>query len=95
MGFFAENAWEELETWVLAGVDLPNDWRWAHVRDEVHVKEQYFEPLAALRGVANSQGGGRKALADEASRHIAAIQRKCPEDSNALAERLETGIRGA
>ena len=26
--FFAENAWEELETWILAGLSLPNDWRW-------------------------------------------------------------------
>ena len=91
--FLAENAWEELETWVLAGVDLPNNWRWADVRAEVHVKEQYFEPLAAQRGIANSQGGGRKALAEEASRRVRAIRRKCPEDFNALAQRLESGIR--
>ena len=88
--FFAENAWEELETWVLAGVDLPNNWRWAEVRAEIHVKEQYFEQLAALRGVANSQGGGRKVLAEEASRRVRAIRRKCPEDFDALARRLET-----
>ena len=25
--FLAENAWEELETWTLAGLSLPNDWR--------------------------------------------------------------------
>ena len=24
--FLAENAWEELETWTLAGLDLPSDW---------------------------------------------------------------------
>ncbi len=93
--FFAENAWEELETWVLAGLDLPGEWRWADVRAEIHVKEQYFEPLAALRGVANSTAGGRKALAEEASRRIPAIRRKCPEDFNALAERLETGLQAA
>ncbi len=89
VGFFTENAWEELKTWVLAGVDSPNNWRWADVRAAIHVKEQYFEPLAALRGVANSQGGGRKVLAEEASRRIRAIRRKCPEDFNALAERIE------
>ena len=88
--FFAENAWEELETWVLAGLNLPGNWRWADVRAEIHVKEQYFEPLAVQRGVDNSQGGGRKALAEEASRRILAIRRKCPEDFNTLAERLET-----
>ncbi len=88
--FFAENAWEELETWVLAGVDPPRDWRWADVRAEVHVKEQYFEPLAIQRGVANSPDGGRKALAEEAGRHIPAIRRKCPEDFDALARRLQS-----
>ena len=93
--FFAANAWEELETWVLAGVNLLGEWRWADVRAEIHVKEQYFEPLAVQRGVANSQGGGRKALAEEASRRIRAIRRKCPEDFDALAVRLEAGIQAA
>ena len=93
--FFAENAWEELETWVLAGLDLPGEWRWADVRTEIHVKEQYFEPLAIMRGLAGSTGGGRRALAEEASRRILAIRRKCPEDFNALAERLETGVQAA
>ncbi len=91
--FFAENAWEELETWVLAGLDLPGEWRWACVRAEIHVKEQYFEPLAVMRGLSHSTGGGRRALAEEASRRILAIRRKCPEDFNALAERLEAGIQ--
>ena len=40
--FLAENALEEIETWVLAGLDLPNQWRRADVRPEVHVKELYF-----------------------------------------------------
>ena len=29
--FLAENAWEELETWVLAGLDLPAQWDWKTV----------------------------------------------------------------
>ena len=90
--FFAENAWEEVETWVLAGVDLPADWRWADVRSEVQVKEGYFEPLAELRGLSDSPGGGRKELAEEASRQIPAIQQKCMEDFDALAQRLERHI---
>ena len=88
--FFAENAWEEIETWVLAGLDLPNEWRWADVRAEVQVKETYFEPLAARRGLSESPGRGRQALGEEASRRIDAIRRKCPEDFDALARRLET-----
>ena len=90
--FLAENAWEEIETWVLAGMDLPRNWRWADVRAEVQVKERYFEPLALQRGVADGPGGGRKALGEEASRRIAAIRGKCPEDFNALARRLEATI---
>ena len=87
--FLAENAWEEIETWVLAGLDLPRDWRWADVRAEVQVKETYFEPLAVLRGLVGSLGGGRKVLGEEASRRIGAIRQKCPEDFDALARRLE------
>ena len=88
--FFAVNAWEELETWILAGLNLPREWRWQDVRAEVNVKEQYFEPLAAQRSLAGATGGGRKTLAEEASRRIPAIRRKCPEDFDALAVRLET-----
>ena len=86
--FLAANAWEEIETWVLAGVDLPNEWTWTNVRAEIHVKEVYFEPLAAQRGLSDSPGGGRKPLAEEAARRIGAIRQKCPEDFNHLAKRL-------
>ena len=95
--FLAENAWEEVETWLLAGVNLPKDWRWADVRAEVHVKETYFEPLVAERREVDGPGGGRKALATEAVRTLAeeatgkirVIRQKCPDDFNALARRLE------
>lgn len=92
--FLAENAWEELEARVLAGLDLPGEWRWADVRAEINVKEHYFEPLAALRDLANSQGGGRKALAELASRRIRAIRQKCPEDFDDLAVRLDSAFSG-
>ncbi len=91
--FLSENAWEELETWVLAGLDLPGSWRWENVRAEIQVKEQYFEPLVAQRGLSDAPGGGRKTLGDEASRNIGAIRRKCPEDFDALAVRLEAAIQ--
>ena len=90
--FFAENAWEEIETWVLAGLDLPTDWNWRTVRSEVHVKEIYFEPLAAQRDLSDAPGGGRKPLGEEASRRIDAIRQKCPEDFDALARRLEAAV---
>ena len=91
--FFAENAWEEIETWVLAGLDLPNNWRWVDVRAEVQVKEAYFETLAAQRGLSDSPGGGRKVLGEQAARRIGAIRMKCPEDFDALARRLEAAVQ--
>ena len=90
--FFAENAWEEVETWALAGLELPGDWRWADVRAEVDVKERYFDRLALLRGLADSEYGGRRILGEEASRHIRAIRQKCPEDFDSLAGRLESAV---
>ena len=90
--FVAENAWEEVETWVLAGVKLPSDWSWREVRAEVSVKERYFEPFAAERELSDAPGGGRKELGEEAARHIDAIRQKCPEDFDCLARRLEAAI---
>ena len=90
--FLAENAWEELETWVLAGLNLPAVWNWKDVRTEVQVKETYFEPFAERRGLSESPGRGRKVLGEEASRRIAAIRQKCPEDFDALARRLEAVV---
>ena len=90
----AENAWEELETWVLAGLDLLPGWEWQNVRAEINVKEQYFEPLAAQRGLSGTPDGGRKRLGAEASRNIPAIRQKCHEDFDALAVRLQTVMDG-
>lgn len=87
--FLAENAWEEIETWVLAGVDLPADWNWQTVRAKIHVKETFFKQLADQRNLSDAFGGGRKPLAEEAARRIDAIRKKCPEDFGNLARRLE------
>ncbi len=86
--FFAENACEEIETRALAGLDLPKQWNWRQVRAEVDVKERYFEPFARRRGVDDGPGGGRKVLGEESARKINAIRQKCPQDFDALAERL-------
>ena len=93
--FFAENAWEEIETWVLAGLNLPSEWRWADVRAEIQVKERFFEPYAEQRGLTGTLGGGRKVLGEEASRRVRAIRQKCPEDFDSLARRLETVVASA
>lgn len=90
--FLAENAWEEIETWVLAGLDLPAGWNWNAVRSEVQVKETYFEPLADELGLSDLPSGGRKELGEQASRRIGAIRQKCLEDFDALARRLEAVV---
>ncbi len=90
--FIAENAWEEIETWLLAGLRLPSNWNWKEVRKEVQVKERYFELLVAERGLSDAPGGGRKQLGDEAARRIGKIRRKCPEDFDCLARRLEAAV---
>ncbi|HEY0183232.1 MAG TPA: hypothetical protein VGC09_10540 [Rhodopila sp.] len=86
--FLAVNAWEELETWVLAGLDLPKGWVWADIRRETSVKERYFDQLARQRGVADGPGGGRKTLGQEAASSLDAIRQKCREDFDDVAERL-------
>ena len=91
--FLAANAWEEIETWVLAGLNLPVDWAWVDVRSEVHVKERYFDVLATERGIADRPDGGCDELGRQAARRISAIRKKCPEDFDALARRIEDAAR--
>ena len=71
--FLAENAWEEIETWVLAGLDLPPDWTWRTVRSEVQVKETYFEPLVAQLNLSDTPGSGRKPLGENVPRILTAL----------------------
>ena len=88
--FLAVDAWEEIETWVLAAArDLPSQFLWAEVRAEVQVKETYFDPYVEQRGLTGTLGGGRKVLGEEASRRVRTIRQKCHEDFDALARRLQ------
>lgn len=90
--FFAENAWQELEVWLLAGHDLPREWSWQEIRQERDPKEWYFVPFARLRGVLHEPGGGRKSLAAEAASRYSRIRSLCPEDIAALEDKLRAGI---
>ncbi|MBC7971216.1 MAG: hypothetical protein H7Z11_14040 [Verrucomicrobia bacterium] len=86
--FLAENAWQEIEVWVLAGHDLPKTWNWQTIRAEIHPKEQYFELFANQRGLANSPGQGRKLLAEEAAQRYSRIRSRCREDLVDLEDRI-------
>lgn len=86
--FLAENAWQEIEVWVLAGHDLPKEWKWKEIRAEIDPKEHYFEPLAEKRGLLSQLGEGRKTLGQEAAKRYKRIRQLCDE----IAE-LEDNIR--
>ncbi len=75
----AENAWQEIEVWVLAGHDLPPDWSWKEIRNEPNPKEVWFEPYAKARGRFDEPGQGRKTLAREAAARYGRIRLLCPE----------------
>jgi hypothetical protein len=77
---FAENAWQEIETWILGGLDLPSEWSWSDIRNEVQVKEKYFIPLSESRGLLDSPAEGRGVLAEEAAGKYKSIRsQKCGE----------------
>ena len=91
--FLAEHAWQEIEVWVLAGMqDLPADWRWKDVRAERHPKEPYYDGYARARRVLDSPYEGRAILAQEAARSYQRIRQLCPEDVAALDERIRQAL---
>jgi hypothetical protein len=86
--FLAENAWQEVEVWVLAGHTLPKKWVWKGIRQETNPKEVYFLPFAQQRGLLNEPGGGRKTLALEAAKQYKQIRQHCREDVLNLENRI-------
>lgn len=88
--FLAENAWQEIEVWVLAGHSLPKDWNWQDIRAEVDPKEAYFLPFAEQQGLLSSPGEGRKSLAESAN--YQRICQLCPEDFANLEHRVRAWL---
>jgi hypothetical protein len=84
----AENAWQEIEVWVLAGHNLPSDWNWQEILEEINPKEMYFIPFAQQRNLLDSPGEGRKTLAEEAGQRYSRIRQLCPEDIANLENRI-------
>lgn len=88
----AENAWQELEVWVLAGHDLPQGWSWQEIRQERDPKERFFDVIVEQRGLMTDPGGGRKTLSLEAARRYRRIYSRCIEDIRAFERRIETWV---
>lgn len=83
-----ENAWQEIEVWALAGLDLPKEWNWQDVRGERDPKERYFQPIAASRRLLDEPGAGRRTLGQEAARRYGRIRQLCPEDVQVFEQRV-------
>ncbi len=79
--FLAEQAWQEVEVWALAGIDwrLKPKWTWEAIRSERDSKEHYFEPIAKARRLLDSPGRGRAILGAEAARNYAKVRQNGPE----------------
>jgi hypothetical protein len=90
--FLAENAWQEIEVWVLAGQDLPSDYNWQVIRQEINPKETYFLPFSQQRRLLDAPGEGRKPLAEEAARRYDRVRQLCPEDIGNIEDRIKTWI---
>jgi hypothetical protein len=90
--FLAAHAWQEIEVWLLAGHDLPAGWDWQEIRAERDPKERYYRPFAEQRGMWDNLGQGRKTLGEEAARRYARIRQRCPEDVQALEQRVHHWI---
>jgi hypothetical protein len=89
----AENAWQEIEVWALAGLpDLPAEWKWPEIREEPHPKERFFVPVAKQRGVFGDPGEGRKTLAEEAVRRYSTHIRQRCEEIRTLEDRIRQWV---
>lgn len=77
--FLSENAWQEVEVWLLAGHDLPPAWAWQDVREHENPKEAYFLPFAERRGVVHEPAEGRGVLGREAASRYNRIRTLCAE----------------
>lgn len=87
-----ENAWQEIEVWALAGLDLPKEWNWQDVRGERDPKERYFQPIAASRRLLDEPGAGRRTLGQEAARRYGRIRQLCPEDVQKFEQHVRAWI---
>lgn len=91
--FLAEAAQEEIEVWVLAGMnDLEKSWSWREIREECHPKEQYYDAYAQQRRLLEAPYKGRDRLAREAASNYSRIRQLCPEDVGALEARVRAAV---
>jgi hypothetical protein len=86
--FLGENAWQEVEIFILAGHDLASGWSWQEVRADADVKNTYFLALAKASGTLHLPHAGRKKLMQAAIANWQRIKSRCPEDVGRILNRL-------
>jgi hypothetical protein len=87
-----ELAIEEIEVWVLAGHNLPSEWKWLEIRADAHPKESFFASFLTQHRKMAADAAGRAIVAEEAARSIRRILQLCPEDLGRLAARIRALI---
>ena len=73
---------QELETWLLAGHPeklKAFGWPWREVREEISVKERFFQPFLERHGSPASPSQGREPLTQEALANYIGMKQRCPE----------------
>lgn len=90
--FLAEIAWQEVEVFILAGLELPANWRWADIRADADVKDTFFKQMVALRSTSKYPHDGRKKLMAESIKNWQRIKSRCPEDVVALITRASQDL---
>ena len=86
--FLGELARQETEVFVLAGHDLPSEWKWQEIRADPDVKNTFFRQLVRQKGTENLPHDGRKKLMAEAIQNWTRMKARCPEDIGKLIEKL-------
>ena len=81
-------AWEELEVWILAGLDLPQGMTFSALRADCHPKERYFDPVVRQRRLELTPGRRRQPLAIEAVRRYRQMVSRCRPDLGTLETRI-------
>lgn len=94
--FFAQEAHQEVEVWVLAGLDsLPKKWSWKSIRAHRDPKEAYYDAIAKDRGLLSAPYEGRIELAREAASRYSRIRQLCAEDVGALEDRIRAALESS
>jgi hypothetical protein len=86
--FVAGLAWQEVEIFILAGLELPSGSSWREIRADPDVKNTYFKQLAATKNTSGLPHQGRQKLMTEAMKNWNRMKSRCPEDIGILLTKL-------